>query len=85
MKDYSAKKMGYHKFHKNLNPNASYNPNRFIMLWQYDNDVWKITRVIYYIEKIRGKKIGKCIANILIGLVSFTDTIKTELLIYKTN
>ncbi len=46
IKDYGAVQMGYHKFHNNQEPNAPSNPSKFIMLWQYDNDAWKITKVI---------------------------------------
>jgi len=46
IKDYGAVQMGYHKFHNNQEPDAPSNPSKFIMLWQYDNDTWKITKVI---------------------------------------
>jgi len=46
IKDYGAVQIGYHKFHNNEEPNAPSNPSKFILLWQYDNDAWKITKVI---------------------------------------
>ena len=46
IKDYGAVQMGYHKFHNNQEPNAPSIPSKFIMLWQYDNDKWKIAKVI---------------------------------------
>ena len=46
IKDYGAVQMGYHKFHNNQEPNAPSNPSKFIMLWQLDNDTWKISKVI---------------------------------------
>ncbi|MCP4978182.1 MAG: nuclear transport factor 2 family protein [Maribacter sp.] len=46
IKDYGAVQMGYHKFHNNQEPNAPANPSKFIMLWQNENNAWKITKVI---------------------------------------
>ena len=46
IKDYGAVQMGYHKFHNNQEPNAPSKPSKFIILWQYANNAWKITKVI---------------------------------------
>lgn len=46
IKDYGAVQIGYHKFHNNQEPNVPSIPSKFIMLWQYDNDKWKIAKVI---------------------------------------
>ena len=46
IKDYGAVQMGYHKFHNNQEPDAPSKPSKFIVLWQYQNIEWKITKVI---------------------------------------
>lgn len=46
IKDYGAVQLGYHKFHNNQEPDAPSNPSKFIMLWQHQNNEWKITKVI---------------------------------------
>ena len=44
IKDYGAVQLGYHKFHNNQEPDAPSKPSKFILLWQHQNNEWKITR-----------------------------------------
>lgn len=43
---YGAVEIGYHKFHNNQEPDAVSHPSKFIIMWQHNNDTWKITKVI---------------------------------------
>ena len=47
IKGYGAVEMGLHKFRNNTNPPGTVpRTGRFIILWQYKNNEWKVTRVI---------------------------------------
>ena len=46
IKDYGAVQIGFHKFHNKLEPDAPSQPSKFIVIWQNENDNWKISRVI---------------------------------------
>jgi len=46
IKGYGAIEIGWHKFHNNQEPNAPSHPGRFVIIWQYSNNDWRITRVI---------------------------------------
>ena len=45
--DYGAVEIGLHKFHNNTEPEGTPSKvGKFIMIWQNENNNWKITRVI---------------------------------------
>lgn len=45
--NYGAIEIGFHKFHNNQEKQAGpSHPGRFVIIWQYKNNEWKITRVI---------------------------------------
>lgn len=47
IKDYGAIEMGLHKFHNNTEPPGTpSHASKFIIIWQYKNDSWKITKVV---------------------------------------
>lgn len=46
IKNYGAVEIGYHKFHNNEEPNAVSHPSKFIIMWQYTNNQWKINKVV---------------------------------------
>ena len=46
IKDYGAVEIGYHKFFNNREPNAISNPSKFIIMWKFVNNEWRITKVI---------------------------------------
>lgn len=43
---YGAVQIGYHKFHNKLEPDAPSHASKFIVMWQFKNDIWQITKVI---------------------------------------
>lgn len=47
IKDYGAVEIGLHKFHNNQQPAGTpSNVGRFTIIWKFENNEWKITRVI---------------------------------------
>jgi len=44
--NYGAVEIGYHKFFNNQEPDAPSNPSKFIIMWHYEKEQWKITKVI---------------------------------------
>jgi hypothetical protein len=47
IKDYGAVEIGLHKFHNNQEPSGTPSkPSKFIIMWQYKNAKWHITKVI---------------------------------------
>jgi hypothetical protein len=45
--NFGAIEIGFHKFHNNQEKNAGPSrPGRFVVIWQYTNNEWKIRRVI---------------------------------------
>lgn len=47
IKDYGAVEIGLHKFHNNQEPSGTPSkPSKFIIMWQYKNVKWHITKVI---------------------------------------
>jgi len=44
--DYGAVEMGLHKFHNKMEPNATSEASRFIIMWQQKNGKWTMRRVI---------------------------------------
>ena len=46
IKDYGAVQIGLHKFYNNQEPDAPSNPSKFISIWQNENGVWKMAKVI---------------------------------------
>jgi ketosteroid isomerase-like protein len=47
IKGFGAIEMGMHKFHNNTQPPGTpSHPSKFIIIWQQQNDGWKITRVV---------------------------------------
>ena len=47
IKNYGAIEMGLHKFHNNTEPQGTpSHAARFIIIWQYKNNDWKITKVV---------------------------------------
>ena len=44
--NYGAVEIGYHKFFNNQEPDAPSNPSKFIIMWNYEKEQWKITKVI---------------------------------------
>jgi hypothetical protein len=46
IKNYGAVEIGYHKFHNNQEPNAVSHPSKFIIMWHFSNNEWKINKVV---------------------------------------
>ena len=47
IKDYGAVEIGLHKFHNNQEPEGTISKiGKFVMMWEFKNDTWKITKVI---------------------------------------
>jgi hypothetical protein len=46
IRDFGAIEIGYHLFHNKEEPNAVPHPGRFVIVWQHQGELWKITRVI---------------------------------------
>ncbi len=46
IKDFGAIEIGFHKFHNSEDPSANAEPGRFVIIWQFKNEQWKITRVV---------------------------------------
>lgn len=47
IKDYGAVEIGLHKFHNNQEPKGTVSKiGKFIMMWEYKNESWNITKVI---------------------------------------
>lgn len=47
IKDFGAVEIGYHTFRNNTEPKGSIsNPDKFIIIWQFKDNNWKITRVV---------------------------------------
>jgi hypothetical protein len=47
IKDYGAVEIGLHKFYNNQEPSGTLSKaSKFIMIWQYKNAKWQITKVI---------------------------------------
>lgn len=47
IKDFGAIEIGLHKFHNNQEPaGTASKESKFIMMWQFKNNEWKITKVI---------------------------------------
>ena len=44
--NYGAVEIGYHTFFNNQEPDAPSNPSKFIIMWNYEKEQWKITKVI---------------------------------------
>ena len=47
IKDFGAVELGLHKFHNNTEPpTTKARISRFVIIWQFKNNQWKITRVV---------------------------------------
>ena len=46
IKNYGAVEIGFHSFYNNQELDAPSTPTKFIIMWQKDNEGWKITKVI---------------------------------------
>ena len=44
--NYGAVEIGYHKFFNNQEPDAPSIPSKFIIMWNFEKEQWKITKVI---------------------------------------
>lgn len=44
--NYGAVEIGHHKFFNNQEPGALSSPSKFIIIWQFEKEEWKITKVI---------------------------------------
>jgi hypothetical protein len=55
MRDYGALELGVHRFHHPGQVPDTLGEASFIMLWQYKDGAWKITRVISYDHHLAGK------------------------------
>jgi hypothetical protein len=46
IKDYGVVEIGLHKFYNNQEPDAISKASKFIIMWKYTNQKWRITKVI---------------------------------------
>jgi hypothetical protein len=46
IKDFGAVEIGLHKFYNNQEPDAISKASKFIIMWKYTNQEWRITKVI---------------------------------------